>query len=172
MNERRYGFPRTDEERKAVHYQRYGTTQLPPRGTGLTVNAGSNISLGIDYNEVEEILLAYKYREALRQYGANNVIYHIAGPYSSSAEASAAADPTPEGYSFYDSVIRKIIRDKPMPVGGLGATEKITRFYKLFIYTKSQAIVPRPQLANMIKFGVPAAIGLLILFYMWQRKKK
>ena len=36
MNPRRYGFPRTEEERRTVHYQRYGTNTLPPRGTGLT----------------------------------------------------------------------------------------------------------------------------------------
>jgi len=32
---RRLGNPRTDEERKLRHLQRFGTTQLPPRGTGL-----------------------------------------------------------------------------------------------------------------------------------------
>ena len=32
---RRAGSPRTDEERKAQHKKIYGTTKLPPRGTGL-----------------------------------------------------------------------------------------------------------------------------------------
>ena len=32
---RRYGQPRTEEERLERHYERYGTTELPPRGTGL-----------------------------------------------------------------------------------------------------------------------------------------
>lgn len=30
-----YGRPLTDEERRVKHYATYGTTQLPPRGTGL-----------------------------------------------------------------------------------------------------------------------------------------
>lgn len=32
---REYGVPKTTEERMATHYQQYGTTDLPPRGTGL-----------------------------------------------------------------------------------------------------------------------------------------
>jgi len=33
---RRFGRPRTDAERKKRHKSLYGTSQLPPRGTGLT----------------------------------------------------------------------------------------------------------------------------------------
>ena len=33
--ERRKGVPRTDEERTARHKELYGTSNLPPRGTGL-----------------------------------------------------------------------------------------------------------------------------------------
>ena len=33
--ERRKGVPRTDEEREARHKELYGTSNLPPRGTGL-----------------------------------------------------------------------------------------------------------------------------------------
>jgi len=33
-----YGVPRTDAERQTTHYARYGTTNLPPRGTGLGLN--------------------------------------------------------------------------------------------------------------------------------------
>jgi len=32
---RRYGRPKTDEERRATHRVIYGTEELPPRGTGL-----------------------------------------------------------------------------------------------------------------------------------------
>ena len=32
---RRYGNPRTDAERRARHQRLYGTTKLPPRGTGI-----------------------------------------------------------------------------------------------------------------------------------------
>jgi hypothetical protein len=32
---RRYGNPRTDEERRERHKKLYGTSELPPRGTGL-----------------------------------------------------------------------------------------------------------------------------------------
>ena len=32
---RRFGKPRTEEERKKRHKGRFGTTKLPPRGTGL-----------------------------------------------------------------------------------------------------------------------------------------
>ena len=32
---RRLGNPKTDEERKATHFKKYGTTKLPPRGSGL-----------------------------------------------------------------------------------------------------------------------------------------
>lgn len=31
----RAGMPKTEAERVATHLSRYGTTQLPPRGTGL-----------------------------------------------------------------------------------------------------------------------------------------
>lgn len=31
----RRGQPKTEAERLAIHQSRYGTTQLPPRGTGL-----------------------------------------------------------------------------------------------------------------------------------------
>ena len=34
--ERGYGTPLTDEERTERHYEQYGTTELPPRGTGLS----------------------------------------------------------------------------------------------------------------------------------------
>lgn len=37
MSERRFGNPRTDEERRVRHYQRFGSTELPPRGTGLSI---------------------------------------------------------------------------------------------------------------------------------------
>jgi len=30
-----YGFPRSDAERAERHYDLYGETELPPRGTGL-----------------------------------------------------------------------------------------------------------------------------------------
>ena len=32
---RRFGRPKTDAERRATHKARFGTTKLPPRGTGL-----------------------------------------------------------------------------------------------------------------------------------------
>jgi hypothetical protein len=35
INARRNGIPLTDEERAEQHYEKYGTTDLPPRGTGL-----------------------------------------------------------------------------------------------------------------------------------------
>jgi len=31
----RRGRPKTEEERRATHLRRFGTTELPPRGTGL-----------------------------------------------------------------------------------------------------------------------------------------
>ena len=40
---RRYGQPRTEEERLERHYERYGTTELPPRGTGLLKSSSSQI---------------------------------------------------------------------------------------------------------------------------------
>ena len=40
---RRYGQPRTEEERLKRHYERYGTTELPPRGTGLRKSSSSQI---------------------------------------------------------------------------------------------------------------------------------
>ena len=33
--QRRYGRPRTDKERRKRHKSLYGTSKLPPRGTGL-----------------------------------------------------------------------------------------------------------------------------------------
>ena len=45
MNDRRYGVPRTNEERQQMHYDQYGEwlplDQLPPRGTGLISQAPS-----------------------------------------------------------------------------------------------------------------------------------
>ena len=35
QGERRFGHPRTDEERRERHKRRFGTEELPPRGTGL-----------------------------------------------------------------------------------------------------------------------------------------
>jgi len=37
---RRLGRPRTDEERRRRHKALYGTTRLPPRGTGLLLRGG------------------------------------------------------------------------------------------------------------------------------------
>lgn len=45
QEERRSGDPRTDEERRAQHAVRYGSTVLPPRGTGLG-QASEPIGLG------------------------------------------------------------------------------------------------------------------------------
>lgn len=39
---RRLGKPRTDEERQRRHKKLYGTTQLPPRGTGLRRRGGKH----------------------------------------------------------------------------------------------------------------------------------
>jgi len=33
--ERRFGQSRTEEERRKRHFERFGTTELPPKGTGL-----------------------------------------------------------------------------------------------------------------------------------------
>jgi len=45
---RRGGRPRTDAERRARHYSLYGTTDLPPRGTGLGRTYGfGNTSAGL-----------------------------------------------------------------------------------------------------------------------------
>jgi len=35
VQERRYGKPRTEAERRARHKRLFGTSKLPPRGTGL-----------------------------------------------------------------------------------------------------------------------------------------
>jgi len=40
---RRMGKPLTEEERRERHYERYGTTELPPRGTGLRKPSASRI---------------------------------------------------------------------------------------------------------------------------------
>jgi len=37
---RRLGNPRTDEERRVRHKRLYGTTKLPPRGTGIRRRLG------------------------------------------------------------------------------------------------------------------------------------
>lgn len=38
--QRRYGNPKTDEERRKRHKALYGTSELPPRGTGLKTILG------------------------------------------------------------------------------------------------------------------------------------
>jgi len=35
---RRFGKPRTEEERKERHFKKFGTRKVPPRGTGLKRN--------------------------------------------------------------------------------------------------------------------------------------
>lgn len=44
MSGRRFGMPRTEDERRERHLARYNTTELPPRGTGL-MKSSSNTSL-------------------------------------------------------------------------------------------------------------------------------
>lgn len=44
--QRRYGIPKTDAERQATHYARYGTTNLPVRGTGL----GGTQKMALEWN--------------------------------------------------------------------------------------------------------------------------
>jgi hypothetical protein len=39
ISDRRLGQPRTEAERAARHYEQYGTTEVPPRGTGLGLQA-------------------------------------------------------------------------------------------------------------------------------------
>jgi hypothetical protein len=41
---RRFGHPLTEEERMQRHYALYGTTELPPRGTGLTKSKYEKLS--------------------------------------------------------------------------------------------------------------------------------
>ena len=41
--QRRFGRPRTDEERRARHKKLYGTNELPPRGTGLKRRLGQKV---------------------------------------------------------------------------------------------------------------------------------
>jgi len=43
IESRRYGQPRTEEERLKRHFERYGTIELPPRGTGLQKSSSSQI---------------------------------------------------------------------------------------------------------------------------------
>lgn len=40
---RKYGKPRTDAERRKRHKRLYGTSKLPPRGTGLRKNINERI---------------------------------------------------------------------------------------------------------------------------------
>lgn len=46
--ERRYGNPRTDEERAERHASRYPGEPLPERGTGLTrISQGSSVNIPV-----------------------------------------------------------------------------------------------------------------------------
>lgn len=51
-----YGQPLTDVERMQQHYARYGTTDLPPRGTGLEGNPGR---AGVPLTETERMQQHY-----------------------------------------------------------------------------------------------------------------
>ena len=51
---RRYGQPRTEEERLERHYERYGTTELPPRGTGLQESSVSQTPTSISLSKQRE----------------------------------------------------------------------------------------------------------------------
>jgi len=48
---RRFGKPRTDEERRKRHRKMYGTSKLPPRGTGLRNMSGMSEHMQVDCNQ-------------------------------------------------------------------------------------------------------------------------
>lgn len=50
MSIRPYGVPKTEEERRATHEALYGTTELPPRGTGIL---GGGRPFGVPKTEAE-----------------------------------------------------------------------------------------------------------------------
>ena len=54
IESRRYGQPRTEEERLERHYERYGTTELPPRGTGLQESSVSQTPTYISLSKQRE----------------------------------------------------------------------------------------------------------------------
>lgn len=56
IGERRFGNPRTDVERRRKHKARFGTTKLPPRGTGLGSGQGVPHNPGIRPKEVTRAL--------------------------------------------------------------------------------------------------------------------
>ena len=62
---RQTGVPRTDEERRAEHKAKYGTDELPPRGTGNPGNPTSNRTVETDIEQI-----SHARREAV-QYAAN-----------------------------------------------------------------------------------------------------
>mgnify|MGYP000689843774 CR=1 FL=1 len=42
----RLGRPKTDEERRKTHRQKYGTDEIPPRGTGVGGKKGEGLGVG------------------------------------------------------------------------------------------------------------------------------
>jgi len=61
---RRFGNPKTDEERASRHQGLYGTADLPPRGTGLSIDGTSSsivspVIVGIVGIGIGLVLLAY-----------------------------------------------------------------------------------------------------------------
>jgi len=69
--DRRRGYPRTDIERRSRHYRRYGTTELPPRGTGLrrVLNPPPPPTIETKYGWKERKPIGYQREEMLKKYG-------------------------------------------------------------------------------------------------------
>jgi len=55
----RYGVPRTEAERAERHVARFGTTELPPRGTGRLASRNPWIAVGVVGTAAGLIALAY-----------------------------------------------------------------------------------------------------------------
>jgi len=83
---RRYGNPKTDEERRATHKAIYGTEELPPRGTGLRPRELIQLSIANEEIKRPEAprfieLTRDNYRELSEKYGNYLLDWFFVEPY-------------------------------------------------------------------------------------------
>ena len=83
MSVRRFGTPLTDEQRAVRHLGTYGTTVLPPRGTGLKrISTARRAQLQYDWAQIFggfilggiiTLMMVYGVIPALTEYGAAKI---------------------------------------------------------------------------------------------------
>ena len=133
----------------------------------------------------DEILAkSAKYQEASTKYGITNVKGVVTGPWDTREEAENLCRPSSPiaygdaDYKYVGYDIVSAIVDAPQPIQGyeivmvaglsIPAGKKYV-YYCVKVYAKEE----KNMLANLVKFGVPMAllVGLIYVFFFGKEKK-